>query len=105
MFKKQSQENSHLLVIPRDSHDISRTDINENALKVLYRLHKSGFKAYLVGGCIRDLLLGIEPKDFDIATNARPEQVKRLFKNSRLIGRRFRLAHIMFGREVIEVAT
>ena len=105
LFKRKSNLHNKLLTIPRNSHDISRTDIHENALKVLYRLHKSGFKAYLVGGCLRDLLLGIEPKDFDIATNARPEQVKRLFKNSRLIGRRFRLAHILFGRDIIEVAT
>ncbi|RUO57807.1 polynucleotide adenylyltransferase PcnB [Pseudidiomarina insulisalsae] len=89
----------------RDQHPISRKDIAEPALKVLYRLHKAGFDAYLVGGCVRDLLLGIQPKDFDVATSARPEQVQKLFRNCRLVGRRFRLAHIMFGREVIEVAT
>jgi poly(A) polymerase len=72
---------------------------------VLYRLHEGGFKAFLVGGCVRDLLVGIEPKDFDVATDALPEQVKRLFRNSRLVGRRFRLAHVFFGREIIEVAT
>lgn len=93
------------IVIPRDQHNISRTNISENALKVLYRLHKSGYDAYLVGGCVRDLLLGLEPKDFDVATNASPEEIKALFTNCRLIGRRFRLAHIMFGRDVIEVAT
>lgn len=93
------------IVIPRDQHNISRAQISENALKVLYRLHKSGFDAYLVGGCVRDLLLGLEPKDFDVATNASPEQIKSLFSNCRLIGRRFRLAHIVFGRDVIEVAT
>src|SRR5690554_6962741 len=90
---------------PRDKHPISRKDISENAIKVLYRLHKSGFDAYLVGGCVRDLLLGITPKDFDVVTNATPEQVRQLFKNCRLIGRRFRLAHIVFGRDIIEVAT
>ena len=79
--------------------------ISNNALKVLHRLNKSGFQAFLVGGCIRDLLLGIAPKDFDIATNAEPEEIKHLFRNCRLIGRRFRLAHIRFGRELIEVAT
>lgn len=93
------------IVIPRDQHNISRANISENALKVLYRLHKSGYDAYLVGGCVRDLLLGLEPKDFDVATNASPEEIKALFTNCRLIGRRFRLAHIMFGRDVIEVAT
>ena len=69
------------------------------------RLKKAGFEAYLVGGCVRDLLLGREPKDFDVATNASPEQVKQIFRNCRIIGRRFRLAHVFFGREIIEVAT
>jgi len=94
-----------LNVITREEHDISRKQISDNALKVLYRLHSSGFDAYLVGGGVRDLLLGQTPKDFDIATNATPEQVRKLFRNCRLIGRRFRLAHVMFGREIIEVAT
>ena len=93
------------VVLTRDQHGISRKQISENALKVLYRLHKSGFEAYLVGGGVRDLLLGRQPKDFDIATSATPDQVKQLFSNSRLVGRRFRLAHILFGRDVIEVAT
>ncbi len=93
------------IVITRDQHNISRANISDNALKVLYRLHKSGYDAYLVGGCVRDLLLGLEPKDFDVATNASPEQIKALFSNCRLIGRRFRLAHVVFGRDVIEVAT
>jgi poly(A) polymerase len=79
--------------------------MSENALKVLYRLHNSGYQAYLVGGCVRDALLGKEPKDFDVTTDATPEQIKGLFRNCRLIGRRFRLAHIVFGREIIEVAT
>lgn len=92
-------------IVPRSQHNISRDAISKNALKVLYRLHNSGFSAYLVGGCIRDLLVGIHPKDFDIATNAQPEQIKQLFNNCRLIGRRFRLAHVHFGREIIEVAT
>lgn len=93
------------LIIPRDQHGISRANISENALKVLYRLSKAGYEAYLVGGGVRDLLLGREPKDFDIATSATPEEVKRLFRNCRLIGRRFRLAHVHFGRDIIEVAT
>ena len=92
-------------VIPRSEHSISRSHISPNALRVLYRLRDAGFMAFLVGGCVRDLLLGIEPKDFDVATDALPEQVKRLFRNSRLVGRRFRLAHVFFGREIIEVAT
>ena len=91
--------------LSRDQHPISRKEISENALKVLYRLNKGGYEAYLVGGGVRDLLLGKTPKDFDIATNATPEQIKALFSNCRLIGRRFRLAHIVFGRDVIEVAT
>lgn len=92
-------------IIPRDDHSISRKNISPSALKVMYRLENAGFKAYLVGGCIRDLLLGIQPKDFDIATDAHPEQVHKLFSNSRLIGRRFKLVHVLFGREMIEVAT
>nr|WP_249219416.1 polynucleotide adenylyltransferase PcnB [Pantoea dispersa] len=96
---------SLMTVIPRESHNISRKDISENALKVLYRLNKAGYEAYLVGGGVRDLLLGKKPKDFDVTTNATPEQMRKLFRNCRLVGRRFRLAHVMFGPEVIEVAT
>ena len=92
-------------IITRAEHSISRGNISPNALKVLYRLKDSGYQAHLVGGGVRDLLLGREPKDFDIATDAVPEDVRRLFRNCRLIGRRFRLAHVLFGREVIEVAT
>ncbi len=94
-----------ITVIPQDQHNISRTDISNNALKVLSRLNKYGYDAYLVGGSVRDLLLGKKPKDFDITTSATPEQVYKLFRNCRLIGRRFRLAHVMFGQEIIEVAT
>ncbi len=92
-------------IIPRPEHNVSRDEISKSALKVLYRLHKAGFQAFLVGGCIRDALIGLHPKDFDVATNATPEEVKALFGNCRLIGRRFRLAHVRFGREIIEVAT
>ncbi len=92
-------------VIPRAEHNISRANISAAALKVLYRLKDGGYQAYLVGGSVRDLLLGGHPKDFDIATDATPEEVRALFGNSRLIGRRFRLAHVRFGREIIEVAT
>ncbi|EPW3923014.1 polynucleotide adenylyltransferase PcnB [Enterobacter sichuanensis] len=95
----------HMSVIPREQHTISRKDISENALKVLYRLNKAGYEAYLVGGGVRDLLLGKKPKDFDVTTSATPEQVRKLFRNCRLVGRRFRLAHVMFGPEIIEVAT
>ncbi|KAF1715085.1 polynucleotide adenylyltransferase [Pseudoxanthomonas sangjuensis] len=94
-----------LQVIPREQHPISRKDISPNALRVLYRLRDAGFAAYLVGGAVRDLLVGQHPKDFDVATDATPEQVKQLFRNCRLIGRRFRLAHVVFGGEIIEVAT
>src|SRR5690606_3479286 len=91
--------------VPRDQHPISRKDISPNALRVLSRLREAGFGAYLVGGAVRDLLLGRHPKDFDVATDATPEQVRQLFRNCRLIGRRFRLAHVVYGREIIEVAT
>ena len=92
-------------VIPREQHGISRKNISPNALRVLYRLNEAGFEACLVGGAVRDLLLGGHPKDFDVATSATPEQVRHLFRNCRLIGRRFRLAHVIFGPEIIEVAT
>lgn len=92
-------------LVPRDHHPVSRKLISDNALKVMYRLNSKGYDAYLVGGGVRDILMGQQPKDFDIATNAHPEQVKRLFSNSRLIGRRFKLVHILFGRDIIEVAT
>lgn len=92
-------------VFPRDEHPISRANISPNALKVLYRLREAGYQAFLVGGAVRDLLLGVSPKDFDVATNAHPDQVKQLFRNCRLIGRRFHLAHVRFGQEIIEVAT
>jgi poly(A) polymerase len=92
-------------IIPRGEHTVSRQHISENALKVVYKLKKEGFDAYLVGGCVRDLLLGREPKDFDVVTNALPEQIAQFFSNCRIIGKRFRLAHIIYGRDIIEVAT
>jgi len=101
----QENSQSQVKVYSRSEHNISRSQMSENAVKVLYRLKKSGYEAYLVGGCVRDLLLGYEPKDFDVATDASPEQVKKVFRNCRIIGRRFRLAHVFFGREIIEVAT
>lgn len=91
--------------IPRNEHNISKSDISPNALKVLNRLNASGYDAYLVGGSVRDLLLRKAPKDFDVATNATPNQIRKLFKNARIIGRRFKLVHILFHREIIEVAT
>ena len=111
--KKSARSNTNVttasfdnpLIFSRDQHPVSRKLLSPNALKVLYRLNKGGFDAYLVGGGVRDILLGFKPKDFDIATNATPDEIKELFRNCRLIGRRFRLAHIVFGREIIEVAT
>ncbi len=103
--KKTAPASPYPLIIPRNEHGLSRSNISEAALKVLYRLHKAGYEAYLVGGGVRDMLLGREPKDFDVTTNATPEEVKALFRNSILIGRRFRLAHIRYGREIVEVAT
>ncbi|HEV7765924.1 MAG TPA: polynucleotide adenylyltransferase PcnB, partial [Thermoanaerobaculia bacterium] len=92
-------------VIDRGDHSISRRSIPENVLKVLYRLHRSGYRAYLCGGSVRDLLMGRTPKDFDVVTDAHPGDVRRLFRNSRIIGRRFRLVHIIFQDQVVEVAT
>ena len=92
-------------IVSRSEHNISRANISSNALKVLYRLRGAGFDAFLVGGGVRDLLLGKHPKDFDVVTNADPDQIKDLFRNCRLIGRRFRLAHVRFGRDIVEVAT
>ena len=101
----QPHEGSDLRIIERSEHGIQLRQVSGNALKVVERLQQSGFAAYLVGGCIRDLLLGEQPKDFDVATSATPEEIRALFRNARLIGRRFRLAHVRFGREIIEVAT
>jgi poly(A) polymerase len=92
-------------ITPRDGHTISRRDISPNALKVMNRLNQANFEGYLVGGGVRDLLLEGSPKDFDVATDATPEQVKALFRNSRIIGRRFKIVHVRFGREIIEVTT
>src|SRR3954466_15369255 len=93
------------VIVPRAEHPISRSQVDADALKVLYRLHQNGYIAYLVGGSVRDLLLGRHPKDFDIGTSAHPYQGKRLFRNCWIIGRRFRLAHVRFGPKTIEVAT
>lgn len=93
-------------IIPRAEHPISRGYIDPDALKVLYRLHRAGYKAYLVGGSVRDLLTGRTPKDFDVGTDARPQDVRRLFRNCRVIGRRFRLAHVLFDAgKIVEVST
>jgi len=93
------------VIVPRAEHSVSRANISPNALKVLYRLKDAGYQAFIVGGAVRDLLLGLHPKDFDVATNAHPDQVRKIFRNCRLIGRRFHLAHVRFGHEIIEVAT
>ena len=92
-------------ILARSEHPISRKDISPHALKVLYRLHQRGFKAHMVGGSVRDLMLGRRPKDFDVATDAGPQEIRRLFRNSRIIGRRFRLVHVVFEGEVVEVST
>ena len=104
-MNNQEASKDTLTTIPRSQHQLSRQSISEAALKVLYRLSNSGYRACLVGGGVRDLLLDKKPKDFDVATDATPEQIHELFRNSRIIGRRFRLVHIRYGREIIEVAT
>ena len=93
------------VVYKRPEHCISRKNIDADALKVLYRLSQLGYTAYLVGGGVRDLLMGREPKDFDVGTSAKPNEVKKVFRNCFLVGRRFRLAHVRFGEKVIETAT
>ena len=103
---KEEAERNFPLVIPRSEHPISRKMIDEEALKVLYRLHRQGYLAYLVGGSVRDILLGRVPKDFDVVTNAHPYEIKALFRNSRIIGRRFRLVHVFFKtKKTVEVST
>ena len=92
-------------ILERSEHPVSRRDIDPRVLKVLYRLIDAGHEAYLVGGGVRDLMIGRRPKDFDVATSAHPQEVRDLFRNSRLIGRRFRLVHVFFGQHNIEVAT
>jgi poly(A) polymerase len=94
-----------LTLVGRAEHGISRQQISPNSLKVLYALNDAGYQAYIVGGGVRDILLGFKPKDFDIATDATPEQIRALFRNSRIIGRRFRIVHVHFGREIMEVST
>jgi poly(A) polymerase len=105
-FSKPNQGAAHsVAIIPRDDHCVSRKYISEAALKVIRRLNEEGYEAYLVGGGVRDLLLKGQPKDFDVATDATPEQIRSTFRNSRIIGRRFRIVHVRFGREMIEVTT
>lgn len=101
--RKNAIDDTH--IVPRSEHNVSKTDINPNALKVLNIINKSGYQAFLVGGSVRDLLLHKSPKDFDVATAAKPNQIKNLFKNARIIGRRFKLVHIIFHRDIVEVAT
>ncbi|MDA9612125.1 polynucleotide adenylyltransferase PcnB [OM182 bacterium] len=96
---------SEAVIVPRDQHIVTRRNISDAALRVLRGLNAAGYDSYLVGGGVRDLLLGRQPKDFDIATDATPEQIKKVFKNSRIIGRRFKIVHVRFGREIFEVTT
>src|SRR5947208_16712259 len=103
--QEQELGESSATIIDRANHAISRRRIPENVLKVLYRLHRSGYRAYLCGGSVRDLLMNRPPKDFDIATDAHPMEIRRLFRNSRMIGRRFRLAHVIFQDMIVEVST
>jgi len=100
-----TEKDETLKIIDSDKHQLSRRDISISAIKVMEGLNNAGFKSYLVGGSIRDAMLGTQPKDFDVATDATPEEVKRVFRNARIIGRRFRIVHVRFGREIIEVTT
>ncbi len=111
LFKKKIGSVDDILIYPegrryyRDAHPIRKTMIDEDAVKIIHRLHKFGYKAYIVGGGVRDLLLGRKPKDFDVVTNATPNQIKKIFNNCRIIGRRFKIVHILFKGKVIEVST
>lgn len=102
---RSDPEHQQPLIIPRDQHNVSRKLISHAAIRVMKQLNQHGYDAYLVGGGVRDLLLGGHPKDFDVATNAKPEQVKSLFRSARIVGRRFKIVHVRFGREIIEVTT
>lgn len=102
---KSKSTHPSLLIIPRDQHNISRKNVSPAALRIMRQLHEAGFSAFLVGGGVRDLLLGGHPKDFDVATDAKPEEIKRLFRGARIIGRRFQIVHVRIGREIIEVTT
>ncbi|NLY13671.1 MAG: polynucleotide adenylyltransferase PcnB [Gammaproteobacteria bacterium] len=104
-FTRKRKDSDNPTVLDAHEHRLSSADFSRNSANVAVRLQHAGFQAYLVGGCVRDSLLGVTPKDFDVATNATPEQVRHEFRNSRIIGRRFKLAHVHFGREIIEVAT
>ena len=103
--KKKAAPPPAIVRIPRDQHPVSRSLISPATVKTLYTLKNAGYQAYMVGGGVRDILAGLEPKDFDIATDARPEEVKRLFRSCRLVGRRFVIAHVRFGQEVLEVTS
>lgn len=104
-FGRHAHRRTTPTIIPPSQHSLQRHQINRNAVNVVERLQQAGYQAFAVGGCVRDLLLGMDPKDYDVATSATPEQVRATFRNCRLIGRRFKLAHVHFGREIIEVAT
>ncbi|RLA54136.1 MAG: polynucleotide adenylyltransferase PcnB [Gammaproteobacteria bacterium] len=102
---KPRTSNSEPHIIPAGEHNITPQDISRGAGEVVKTLEEAGFNAYVVGGCVRDLLLDLRPKDFDVATDATPEQVKALFRRARIVGRRFRIVHVRFGREIVEVTT
>ena len=102
---KASHRSTGRRVFGDGEHSLSPEMINRDAFKVIDVLQKAGFEAYIVGGCVRDLLIGLKPKDFDVATSAKPWEVKELFRRSRIIGRRFQIVHVQFGREIIEVTT
>ena len=108
-FRSPLRRTQHIRSTPEvlnsNQHSLQRAQFSRYAVNIVERLQNAGYQAYLVGGCVRDMLLNITPKDFDVATSATPEQVRAEFRNARIIGRRFKLVHIHFGREIIEVAT
>ena len=105
VFRRKPATDSHQTAIPASRHGIRRESISSAARRTCEGLHHAGFKAYVVGGAVRDLIAGIKPKDYDVATNATPDEVRAIFRRSRIIGRRFQIVHVMFGPETIEVST
>ena len=102
---KDQRDPTEPVILGPDEHGIDPRSVSSNAIRVTQALQEAGYQAFVVGGAVRDMLLGVKPKDFDIATDATPEQVKKLFRRAFIIGRRFQIVHVMFGQDLLEVTT